>query len=180
MCCRWNSYQLGWLRVCNARTRWFSSEEMADIRTACTLDTWDYVEFLLMTGLRVGEMLVLRWEDVQPDSVFVAPAKTDRARWVPLNGVARDVLRRRKHLDRPFELSCRALYQRFRLVLQRARVRGGSPHVLRHSFASRLVQRGATLYRVKLLLGHSSLSMTERYSHLAMTDLAETVRLAEE
>ena len=50
-------------------------------------------------------------------------------------------------------------------------------HDLRHDFASRLVMHGVVLYRVKELLGHGSISMTERYAHLAPEALAEAVEV---
>ena len=50
-------------------------------------------------------------------------------------------------------------------------------HDLRHDFASRLVMAGVDLYRVRDLLGHASIQMTERYSHLAPAALAEAVEV---
>jgi len=54
---------------------------------------------------------------------------------------------------------------------ERARLRHISPHVLRHSFASNLVQAGVDLHTLSVLLGHSSVAMTQRYAHLAKEGL---------
>jgi site-specific recombinase XerD len=53
-------------------------------------------------------------------------------------------------------------------------------HTLRHTFASWLVQSGESLYTVKELLGHSSMAMTERYSHLASKNLKNAVKKLED
>lgn len=76
--------KLGWLRIDNSRTRWYSPEEIACIRAHCRLDSWQYCQFLLHTGLRAGELLALEWEDVHEGQFYVRPGKTGRGRWIPL------------------------------------------------------------------------------------------------
>jgi hypothetical protein len=63
----------------------------------------------------------------------------------------------------------------FQPALKRAGIADFRWHDLRHTFASRLVQRGVPLYTVQRLLGHQSISMTERYAHLAPDDLLAAV-----
>jgi integrase len=140
------------------------------------------------TGLRVGELLGLRWDDV--DLVagrlvvrrsnwrgHIGAPKNGRNREVPLSPEAVDALKRHRHLRgelvfcheseggraltenelrRPLYGSCR-----------RAGLRRIGWHVLRHSFASQLVMRGVALKAVQELLGHSTIEMTMRYSHLS-------------
>jgi len=62
-------------------------------------------------------------------------------------------------------------------LLVRADIQDFRFHDLRHDFASRLVMAGIDLYRVKDLLGHASIQMTEKYSHLAPAALAEAVEV---
>jgi integrase len=81
---------------------------------------------------------------------------------------------------RPFDLD----YQRLRLLWNRVRLHLGLKdvviHSLRHTCASRLVQRGASIQYVKEWLGHKTLNMTMRYSHLAPTSLDSMVSLLEQ
>lgn len=57
---------------------------------------------------------------------------------------------------------------------------GVTLHSTRHGYASILAKKGVSLYKISKLLGHSDLKQTQRYSHLAMEDLSEAVRLLEE
>ncbi|MEE8408471.1 MAG: tyrosine-type recombinase/integrase [Myxococcota bacterium] len=140
----------------------------------------------LNTGLRLGELIGLQWDDcdlkarrllVRRSSwhgVLGTP-KSGRQREVPLNALALDALKRHRHLRGPW-VFCREdgspLKQHHgRPVLRRACKRAGLRevqwHCLRHSFASGMVIRGETLKAVQELLGHASIEMTMRYSHLS-------------
>ena len=136
-----------------------------------------FCEFLLYTGCRVGEALALTWADVNQTHATFWVTKAGRPRTVPLMTHSRDAIpwNRQHDLIRPFG---DIRYQGFLKAWRRARKAAGLeadkqvvPHVLRHTCASRLVQSGVDIRRVKDWLGHSTLDMTLRYAHLAPRDL---------
>lgn len=140
----------------------------------------------LKVGLRLGELRALTWDDV--DLVagrvlvrrsawkkIVGTPKNGRTREVPLSGDAVRVLRAHRHL-RGELVFCRedgsmltkeeCKHPLWR-TCRRAGIRRIGWHVLRHTFASHLVMRGAPLKAVQELLGHASIEMTMRYAHLS-------------
>lgn len=142
----------------------------------------------LNTGLRRGELLSLQWADVNLSAklltVVAASAKSGHSRRIPLNAEAVTVLkswRERQHdtdgLVFPGADGKRMdnINRSWRNVSKVAKLVDFKFHDLRHSFASKLVQSGVDLYAVKELLGHSELSMTEKYSHLAPDNLRAAV-----
>jgi integrase len=159
-----------------------------------SLETTDHLKPLVLvalnTGLRRGELLGLKWGAINFSgkvlSVTAETAKSGHTRRVPLNTEALLTLsawhkragkpsaddfvfpgadgERMKRIDTAWEsLMKRAGLKNFRL------------HDCRHHFASRMVQAGVDLYTVKELLGHSEITMTERYSHLAPDNLRAAV-----
>jgi integrase len=147
----------------------------------------------LNTGLRRGELLGLKWGAVnlagKQLTVTGETAKSGHTRRIPLNTEALSTLttwhkragkpgadkfvfpgadgEQMKRIDSAWEsLMTRAGLKNFRL------------HDCRHHFASRMVQEGVDLYTVKELLGHSEITMTERYSHLAPDNLRAAVEKA--
>lgn len=149
----------------------------------------------LRTGLRQGELLGLRWDDVDLVSGklvvrqattrgVVGTPKSGKPREVPLSDQALGALKRHRHL-RGTLVFCgmdgKALAKgECKWPLWRASERAGLRrigwHVLRHSFASHLVMRGVPLKAVQELLGHATIEMTMRYSHLSPTVCREAVR----
>lgn len=135
------------------------------------------------TGLRRGELTSLEWSDIDLHgkqlTVRGGNAKSGKTRHVPLNAEALDVLKRyrRQHSGegRLFDLT--RVNKSFAALLESASIKELRFHDLRHSFASHLVMAGADLYVVKELLGHASIAMTERYSHLAPEHKAKAVAL---
>lgn len=113
--------------------------------------------------------------------------KTARGRWIPLTPEAVALYAGspsapsgpRAELGRPWPLVYRQVAEPFTRALRRTQIVGACWHCWRHTFASRLVQRGVSLYLVSRLLGHSSLAMSARYAHLAMEDLEQAVRALE-
>jgi len=139
-------------------------------------------DFLLETGVRLGEALGLEWEDVRDRIIDLWDTKNGGSRSVPLTPKAFEVLESlRSKPGGPFHHLTDYTYHR---VWNKAKASIGLaddkqfvPHVLRHTFASRLVQRGASLQVVQKLLGHSKLEMTLVYAHLSPANLAEAVAL---
>jgi integrase/recombinase XerD len=144
------------------------------------------VELLYATGLRVTELLSLKPGDVALDAGYLTCiGKGDKQRIVPLGHTAADWVRRYLAESRPSLLKGRKSSWLFvnakgggRLsrvgfwkLLKEYGVKAGvprglSPHVLRHSFATHLLERGADLRAIQMMLGHADLSTTQIYTHV--------------
>ncbi|HZC33370.1 MAG TPA: site-specific tyrosine recombinase [Candidatus Bathyarchaeia archaeon] len=148
------------------------------------------LELLYAAGLRVSEALGLDREDLSTDGGFVRViGKGDKERLVPVGDIALDWLARWLTEERPALLAIHhveparggplflgdrgrrlARQQAFALVRTAARRAGlpesVSPHTLRHSFATHLLEGGADLRIVQELLGHASISTTQLYTHV--------------
>jgi len=142
------------------------------------------LELLYACGLRASEVLGLRVEDVNFTAGYViVTGKGNRQRLVPAGARALDWVRRYLTTIRPRHVrrDCPALFlnpagralsrQSLWNVIRRAARRAGlraavSPHTLRHSFASHLLERGADLRSVQAMLGHVDISTTQIYTHL--------------
>jgi len=81
---------------------------------------------------------------------------------------------------RVFPISVRSLRVAFEAALEKAEIENFHFHDLRHSFATRLVQNGVDLYKVKELLGHKSVSMTMRYAHHYPESLRASVEVLDD
>ena len=145
------------------------------------------VQVLVDTGLRVGELLRLTEADVDFDTnmISVWVNKSDRPRSVPMTRrvgvILRDQMRRRmdKRLFPHHHAWLRYPWDKVRADLGFAHDKQFVPHVLRHTCASRLAQRGANIKVIKAWMGHTSITVTDRYMHLAPTDLGNAVALLE-
>lgn len=142
------------------------------------------LETLYGLGLRVSELISLRISSIWTEQGFVSViGKGDKQRLVPLGGMARDAIRdylevRGSAADR--ESSDILFLNRFGRALTRIAVfkmikayavKAGiskeiSPHTLRHSFATHLIENGADLRAVQEMLGHESILTTEIYTHI--------------
>jgi site-specific recombinase XerD len=176
----------------NARVRWLSAEEEARLRAAIEAAYPEHLPELdldLHTGLRLGEMYGLSWENVNlARRVLTIPrSKNGETRHVPLNRTALaalEKLRARGDGSGPVFRNAdggRLTGPRywFDPAIRAAKIRDFSWHCLRHTFASRLVMAGVDLRTVQDLMGHKSIAMTVRYSHLAPKHtLAAVERLA--
>jgi integrase/recombinase XerD len=144
------------------------------------------IELLYATGLRVTELLSLKAGDISLDAGYLTCiGKGDKQRIVPLGDSAADWIRRYAAEARPALLkgrktkwlfvNAKAGGQLSRVgfwkVLKEYGIKAGvsrdlSPHVLRHSFATHLLERGADLRAIQMMLGHADLSTTQIYTHV--------------
>jgi integrase len=172
----------------------FSKEEFNKLySTIDDPDLQDLVLFAVNTGLRQMEIVTLKWSMVRLEERFLMLdnrdhiTKTKKVRNVPLNNAAFEILTRRKlnsaGLGPVFtwngiEIKQDSLIHKF----IKYRIKSGiNPdlnfHSLRHTFASWLIQKGAPIYQVSKLLGHSNIATTEIYSHLRREDLLSTANM---
>jgi integrase/recombinase XerD len=144
------------------------------------------VEVLYATGLRVSELCGLRLTDLRPDQGYVqCLGKGSKERIVPLGEAAAGAVRRYLADGRPVLLHGRqspwlfvnarggtrlsriGYWKILKAYGRRAGIRAHlSPHVLRHSFATHLLERGADLRAIQAMLGHADLTTTQIYTHV--------------
>lgn len=150
------------------------------------------LEMIYASGLRVSELVGLRMAQVSQDSgVVQVVGKGNKERLVPIGETALDWLQRyltsaRINLmdGQPHEalfvtrrkapMSRQAFWYVVRRYAKKAALKGSlSPHTLRHAFATHLVNHGADLRVVQLLLGHADISTTQIYTHVARERLRQ-------
>lgn len=152
------------------------------VRRSFYPDVADLVEVQIDTGMRLGETLKLTYEDINYESnlIHIWINKGDRPRSIPMTKRVAAIFKRRQtdnHL-RPFNLTP---YQADKAWAWTRKEMGRSSdkefviHALRHTCASRLVNKGVDLYVVKEWLGHSTIQVTEKYAHLNPMKLHEAV-----
>jgi len=147
------------------------------------------------TGMRIGELVTLMWQDIdfERSSITVrrslsanqiAETKNYKIRHIPMAADVRTLIAGMQKSDgfvfhRRHQQDTHLSRYTAHAALQRAciqsHVRKIGWHTLRHTFASHLVMKGVSIYIVQRLLGHSSISQTERYAHLAPSTLHEAI-----
>jgi len=161
-----------------------------DVTTPLGLRDRAMIELLYATGLRVTELVSVRLADLHLDEHYVTCiGKGSKERLVPIGEQATDWIRRYSATARRELLKGRASPRLFlnvrggplsrvgfwkvlkRYALAARLPRTLSPHVLRHSFATHLLERGADLRAIQLMLGHADLSTTQIYTHVLQARL---------
>lgn len=174
----------------SGRVRYLTDDEEKRLQATVPLKWWPLVEFAILTGLRRGEQVGLKREQVDLANrvVTIPRSKNGETRHVRLNSRAVEILRsllsrhqsewvfaaaNDKRHNNPRHLSTKVLQP----ALKKAGIKNFRWHDLRHTFCSRLVMAGIPLNTVRELAGHKSIRMTERYSHLAPEHLADAVEV---
>lgn len=181
------------MTVANGRIRYITREEEARLLEHAEGMTWHLIVVLVDTGARLSEITSLQPTDVVDGQIRLIDTKNGKSRAVPLTDRAAVSMRWLHACEQWREVTRGAATSLVRkasakdyLVKQFSRVRDAadlpdvSMHILRHTCASRLVQAGVDLYRVKAWLGHSTVQMTERYAHLAPTSLRDAASVLEQ
>lgn len=184
------------------RTRFLSDDERAELLKACGASVWPALRSLVLlaitTGARRGELIGLKWADVdlKKGRALVRESKNDEQRTLPLAGQALEALRELKLknsarsayvfpaptvvldgdtgkplLDAPYDHFDAHWYT----ALEAAGITDFHFHDLRHSCASMLAAQGASLLEIADVLGHKTLSMVKRYSHLVVDHKAKVI-----
>lgn len=159
-------------------------------------DLRDLIEFAVNTALRQTEIITLEWNQVYFESRQVTLdnrnnlTKSGKVRSVPLNSMAIEILSKRlqtsngnqivfTYMDKPIKQHF--ISHKFKKFVKKAPINQGlNFHSLRHTAASWMVQRGASIYNVQKILGHSDLRVTSIYSHLRSYDLQNSVNLLDQ
>jgi integrase len=165
------------------RVRFLDDDERQRLLTACkeSSNEWLYmcVILALSTGMRQGELMGLKWSDVNLQGRFIIlhETKNGERRRVPLAGHGLELLQEhakvrrldtpllfpgKTHKDKPIDLR-----KPFETALKRAEITDFHWHDLRHCTASYLAMNGASLAEIAEILGHKTLAMVKRYSHLS-------------
>lgn len=178
-----------------------SDEDITKIQSTFDLSLPDQyrnnviVEVLYGCGLRVSELVNLKMSNIYEDEQMLQIiGKGDKERWVPINPRALEMMLTYIHTVRVHyniksgeekyvfinrlgrHLSRNYVFMFLQQAVENADIRKHvSPHSLRHSFATELVENGADLRAVQEMLGHESISTTEIYTHLTRDTLRDTI-----
>lgn len=166
--------------------------ETPDVSTPLGLRTRAMLEVMYATGLRVSELVHLKMEDLHLDLGLIQTlGKGDKERIIPIGEVAVDWVDRYLAKARPAlvkdqrtatlfvndhgrSLSRQGVWQLIKKLVQQADIQKDvSPHTLRHSFATHILENGADLRIVQELLGHADISTTQIYTHISKKRLSQ-------
>lgn len=188
-----------WLKVPPQKFDFLSEDEANHFLRQSHGSSW-YLMILcaLRTGMRLGELCGLDWEDVDlvkglitvrrslVEGVMGSP-KNNRIRHIP---ISKDLLtefqQHRLNTGLVFKRSNGEMmnviyaWRGLQEACLQANIRSFGWHTLRHTFASHLVMKGVPIRAVQALMGHSTIQMTERYSHLAPSSLHDAIATLEQ
>ncbi len=176
----------------NERDRWLTEDEERRLLKNSFQWLKEIIVFALNTGLRQDELLSLEWSRVNLSrkTILIQKTKNGKPKTLPLNKIALGVLEQRskvKSIKNDFvffnrngkKINPNNLRTCFYIALKKSRIEDFRFHDLRHTFATRLTQRGVDIYKIAKLLGHRDIKMTQRYSHHCPESLRDGVELLE-
>lgn len=177
-------------RQARGRERFLSDAERERLLQACRASPNCYllpvVVLAISTGMRRGEIMNLRWPDIdlRRGTILLTATKNDTSRSIPLTGLALlllEDLAKVRRLDTPLVFygtrpdKPMDLKKPWEAAVRQAGLEDFRFHDLRHTAASYLAMNGATTMEIAAVLGHKTLQMVKRYSHLANSHTASVV-----
>lgn len=172
------------------RIRYITEEEEQHLIGYLTLigkmDMVDIVKVAIDTGMRMGEILNAKVQDLSDGLITIWESKSGKARSIPLTTRAREVFERRAEMLGEGRFFAGITQSMVRHNWDAARSHMGLmrdpqfvPHAMRHTFCSRLVQRGVDITTISKLAGHSTVIVTMRYAHLSPDNLKAAIMMLE-
>jgi integrase len=171
----------------NLKERVLSEEEEAKLLEQCPRQLKPIVIAALNTGMRRNEILMLKWEqvDLKTLTLQVTRTKSGKNRMIPINNALLEVLNiQRQNVNSNFVFPnpengepFRSIRNGFISSCRRAGIENLRFHDLRHTFGTRLIQKGVDIVTVQNLLGHRNVTITQRYTHTSSVQKREAVDL---
>jgi integrase len=187
----------------NSRTRYLSEDEIPRLLPASSPHLQNIVVCAMNTGMRRGEILSLRWDQIRDGQIYLTDTKTDTPRQIPINDTLNELFKNIRKQQRvgtknvftyslkgkrrigqqfPYVINPEGsminnLRSSFHAALRRSGIQDFKFHDLRHTFASHMIKRGASLKEIQELLGHKTMTMTLRYAHLSQEHKKKAVNL---
>lgn len=182
------------LRENNKRERFLTEDEIQRLLAECptaherfqgkfvngtqAIHLKDFIIISINTGMRKGEVLSLKWDQIRGNLIYLRETKTDMARQIPINDDLAECLRSirtrkmKQGIDSKFVICdekgrrIKDIRTSFNSALKRAGIMNFRPHDLRHTFASHFLMRTRDMKSLQEILGHTEMKTTMRYSHL--------------
>jgi integrase len=186
--------KISYERENNERARWLTEDEEKRLLESSPEWLCEIIVFALNTGLRQGELLSLEWNRVNlfHKTILIEKTKNSKPKTVPLNQIAMDVILRKseekvRRIKNDFvfvsshgtKIDRHNLRRAFNSAVRKAEIVDFKFHDLRHSFCTKLAQRGVDIYKIAKLAGHEDIRMTQRYSHHCPESLRDGVEALE-
>jgi integrase len=173
------------LKENNKRLRFLKEEEIPTLLNACPEYLRRIVVCAINTGMRRGEILSLKWDQVRNGFIYLSKTKTNESRQIPINDdlelmfkkIRKDQHLTSKHVFTYKGEQVQETKRLFKTALKRAGIQDFRFHDLRHTFASMVLLKGGSLKDIQELLGHKTMTMTLRYSHLTQEHKRKAVNL---
>jgi len=168
------------------RVRFLMPEEIRTLLSNCADHLKPIVTVALNTGMRKGELLSLKWDQVNLEQgiLTLLDTKNHERRDLPINETVKAILQALKAKEIGEYVFCNGqgksfgeVKRSFATALRKSKIEDFRFHDLRHTFASNLVMEGVDLITIRDLMGHKTLDMTLRPSHLAPTHKMRAVNI---
>jgi len=172
----------------NSKDRILNVDEMKSLIDAADNHLEPILIIALNTGMRKGEILSLKWENIKLSKRYIhlEDSKAGKSRDVPMNGLVIEALSAIPQNSEYVFFNPRTggaiqdVKTAFKTACEKVRIKGLRFHDLRHTAATRMVEAGVDLVTVSRILGHSSIQMTMRYAHPTPENMRRAVdKLAE-